>query len=474
MELTEIRGERLLKKLAQCQQVDSECQQFGSQKHRYQINPPLSPAEVRAIEKQYGFALPEDYFWFLTVVGNGGAGPNYGLYPFGTEGQEEDFPRLAQPRVLDPKASPEEYEDFIAYYEEDCDDEEFERREEKLWQGLLTIGTAGCTYDMMLVVTGAERGRILHIDRDRQRPYFSPDASFLDWYERWLTETAEGCQMHNFNSRIGGNAEELCGRYPDADESEKYAIIRALYKYNTVASVLVEQFYIYFMSEEDPARKGVWLAHLNRFGYAQIDRLLRAGLTDPMLCEYALYTLQTRFNVRRKVDGRIADVWLPEVDDWYTGILSALPLAVSLSPDAEGAFYSCMNLLTGCSCFRMEDMEPFFYTANDKQRSRLFYICKEKSMSHWFAERYYEWLLENCEKRNYHEIRSALGECLSVAKRNTAETAWLSTKLTEQCLKLLRGFSSAPPDIKDPYIRNNVYQTLESLGKSRSWVDRHR
>lgn len=95
-------------------------------------------------------------------------------------------------------------------------------------------------------------------------------------------------------------------------------------------------------------------------------------------------------------------------------------------------------------------------------------------MSHRFAELYLAWLLENCEARNYHEISGALGECCTIAKRNESERAWLTEELIAFCMDLLKDFSRVPPGSKNPYIRDNVYQTLESLGKNRAWVDRHR
>lgn len=140
--------------------------------------------------------------------------------------------------------------------------------------------------------------------------------------------------MHGFDSRIGGSAEELCERYPNADEAEKDAIVEALCKYRAVSPAIVERLYIFFESEENPNRKSGWLAHLSKFGYAQTDSLLRAGLNDSALYEKALYALHSRFHSREKVNGRTVDIWSPEVEDWYANILAAFPLAATLSPDS--------------------------------------------------------------------------------------------------------------------------------------------
>ena len=56
---------------------------FGSGLHNYELKPPLPAEEIEAFEKKYGITLPEDYKYFITQVGNGGAGPFYGVFPLG-------------------------------------------------------------------------------------------------------------------------------------------------------------------------------------------------------------------------------------------------------------------------------------------------------------------------------------------------------------------------------------------------------
>ena len=53
---------------------------FGSSKHGYKLNPTVTQEEVRRFEARWHLTLPDEYVFFLTKVGNGGAGPYYGLY----------------------------------------------------------------------------------------------------------------------------------------------------------------------------------------------------------------------------------------------------------------------------------------------------------------------------------------------------------------------------------------------------------
>lgn len=74
--------EEILEILNEAQRIDEKCEMFGASRHKYLLNPPIRKSFVRQVEERYGFKLPEDYFRFITEVGDGGAGPDYGISPF--------------------------------------------------------------------------------------------------------------------------------------------------------------------------------------------------------------------------------------------------------------------------------------------------------------------------------------------------------------------------------------------------------
>jgi hypothetical protein len=66
--------------LTRLRAADPTLKQFGAQGHGYRLNPPLAEAEAVAVEQRLGVSLPTEYRAFVTQVGDGGAGPGYGVH----------------------------------------------------------------------------------------------------------------------------------------------------------------------------------------------------------------------------------------------------------------------------------------------------------------------------------------------------------------------------------------------------------
>src|SRR5262249_9650414 len=56
---------------------------FGANGHHFLLNPPRPENEVSAFEQRHCIRVPSDYRHFITQVGDGGAGPFYGVFPLG-------------------------------------------------------------------------------------------------------------------------------------------------------------------------------------------------------------------------------------------------------------------------------------------------------------------------------------------------------------------------------------------------------
>lgn len=182
---------------------------FGSEGHSFRMNPVLSESEASAFERDHKIVLPSDYRRFLTELGNGGAGPFYGVFPLGFMDDNFDL-RLWQENdssvgtLSRPFSFRAEWNDLSDYPEADLlkrDVKEYDRQIEQfegrywssqLMNGALPICHEGCALRVWLVVTGEQAGRLWE-DRRAEYAGLRPvrlanggAATFSEWYKEWL------------------------------------------------------------------------------------------------------------------------------------------------------------------------------------------------------------------------------------------------------------------------------------------------
>ena len=80
-----IRLKRIRGKLKQVQRIKPVG--FGWESHRYRLNPPLKEGLLTDFEQTHGVTLPTEFRRFVIEVGDGGAGPAYGLQSYKNWGQ---------------------------------------------------------------------------------------------------------------------------------------------------------------------------------------------------------------------------------------------------------------------------------------------------------------------------------------------------------------------------------------------------
>lgn len=181
---------------------------FGADSHEFRLYPPLSEATVREFEVKYRIRLPEDYREFLIDLGNGGAGPFYGVFKLGDMDDSFDFKEWKEADgfvgvLSKPFPHATAWNDTTGEPEETDDEEEFEKALEAFGQhywnpenvnGAIPICHEGCAYRVWLVVTGREAGHLWRDARTTQGG-LSPmkigrkeRITFLDWYIDWLNE----------------------------------------------------------------------------------------------------------------------------------------------------------------------------------------------------------------------------------------------------------------------------------------------
>jgi hypothetical protein len=164
---------------------------FGAASHQYLVREALDESTISAFEAHHGIRLPSEYRGFLRYIGDGGAGPYYGLLPlarwnWAATGDEPAFPiprrgYLSSLSPLSPYAARNDnWRDELPSHEWDP------------YQGSIAIVNQGGSRCARLVVSGAARGRIFNADAYEDPPCFTEDDGFLSWYERWLDDMLAG------------------------------------------------------------------------------------------------------------------------------------------------------------------------------------------------------------------------------------------------------------------------------------------
>lgn len=163
----------VVEKLHRLRDLDRGCTVFGAQRHRYELKPTVSERQVVAFEKKINVAVPPGLRAFYTTIGDGGAGPFYGLYgmsELNRRSPAKPYPGITSLRALgaQKKAQPAKMiQANIA---------------PSRLTGLLAVLTAGCGIYSAVVCTG-DVGRIVHFDDDG---ISETDDTLVDLYLEWL------------------------------------------------------------------------------------------------------------------------------------------------------------------------------------------------------------------------------------------------------------------------------------------------
>jgi hypothetical protein len=192
---------------------------FGAAAHHFLLNSALTEADVSAFERRHTIHLPADYRHFLTAVGNGGAGPFYGVFPLGkidgARAQLDSWSEadgfvgvLSQPfpltdawndlrgRPPDELAKADEHE-----YWTQVDQFESRYSTSSLVNGAIPICHEGCALRIWLVLTGGQAGYVWRdgrADRTGLTPLRLADGSpmtFSLWYTEWLENALKQARL---------------------------------------------------------------------------------------------------------------------------------------------------------------------------------------------------------------------------------------------------------------------------------------
>lgn len=188
-------------KLATLKALDKNFKVFGAKEHQYILNKILTEHEIKNIEKQYNITLPKEYRFFLKEIGDGGAGPYYGLHSFtealGWVGKEVNHPFPLEKSWL---CNPKKLTEYGDYYTKEFLVESYGKNymqyiyipeNDKMGQGVIALADQGCGYCSFLVITGKAKGKVWNDYSAGDGLMENTNKTFLDWYEEWLDKELE-------------------------------------------------------------------------------------------------------------------------------------------------------------------------------------------------------------------------------------------------------------------------------------------
>lgn len=163
---------RLLgERLRQLALLDPQRAVFGADHHGYRFGPLVGAEALAEVEARLGCALPADLATLYRVLGDGGAGPDYGIRAVGrleALSGERPFPGVAVLRAAwtDPDGCVEIPDEALT--------------------GLIAIMDQGCGHRACLVTCGEHPGAVVFLSADGDVADGPPDLRTL--YGRWLDE----------------------------------------------------------------------------------------------------------------------------------------------------------------------------------------------------------------------------------------------------------------------------------------------
>lgn len=237
--------DRINNKLKKAMRKDKAFLVFGASSHKYRVYEKLTAKELADWQAKSQVTLPEPYTQFLTKVGNGGAGPYYGIYSIEKATFYTVGDALAAKCVLHPGMTKEEWNHLTEplINDEDISNPEYDDACNRVMGGMLCIGTQGCECDMYLVLEGKHKGKIVYTsDFYPDHPFFFVyEDNFLDWYERWLDEIILDYDIAWFGSRMPGDENALIQVYLNASNEEvKSKALDAMFKFKKISQPTID------------------------------------------------------------------------------------------------------------------------------------------------------------------------------------------------------------------------------------------
>lgn len=186
-------------KLKVLKEADREFEIFGAGEswggHFYKLNRPIAPDTMERFESKFAIKLPAHYKLFLTQVGNGGAGPAYGLIPL-LSSIRAGIPKELVSETFAADTDQATQLMKLNFAERTQGKNDWEYTLIKIgFSGYLDLADYGCGEYAILVLTGSQKGKVWYRFERKAYPMYTEkkgvfkQLTFKSWYDDWLNQS---------------------------------------------------------------------------------------------------------------------------------------------------------------------------------------------------------------------------------------------------------------------------------------------
>ncbi|WP_028329318.1 SMI1/KNR4 family protein [Brachyspira alvinipulli] len=443
-ELNNERKQNILNLLNKCKETDKNFKQFASESHKYKLNPPINKNKVIELENKYQFKLPEDYFWFITEVGNGGACHGYSMDKF----EDMYFDYLKYDNRMDLMI---EYSKKVNEGNaNDIENTDFE------YYGILRFGTLGCSSSIGLIVTGKNRGKVVYYDDEfYEEPFITCYNNFVDYYENWALETSLDYNMGSFGIRLKFEIDDLIKYYYDILNNNKkedniinkQSIITTMHKYKSLEEKYLNELYNLYNLEKDENYKLKLVYLLDNHNYKKIEKHIKDAFQNKDIIDSYVKVLYLKVHADTNL---YVGNFKKEIFDWTDEIKSALEYYKKLTNEENKT--NNYRLLIDMALYLYKndliDFKEFDIFINNRNSTILYILSLNTLENDNIFNIYINEFVESCSNKDTHQIRNTIAYLENILKNNKNYKKEIINTIKREYQKLLEYYKINEPEDK--------------------------
>lgn len=294
--MTRQHQEKIKNYIAKLKILDESRFLLGADYHEYFICSTIKHAKIETLKSKYHIDLPLGYEYFLTLIGNGGAGPHYGIHKIE---DSLEFATQKKWNLTEPSLLTLDRYCFIP-------DSDSENELSWMFNSSFPIADSACGGFFFLILNGKKSGEIWKYHGSSKGIIEKKSENFLQWYEKWLSANLMAGVVAEIKNHlmVHGELETISDLYVDVREyfQEKHTCYDDVWMLNLLLPLgdihAHEALGWLYLCEQNLESSKYYFQHL----YCSADEKIKAAGAHGI---WAIYMLEGRVDDALKM-GEIA------------------------------------------------------------------------------------------------------------------------------------------------------------------------